>query len=275
MANKWRLTGSYSVIKEGPALDVRRLVGRAILRATSHVGRIAYLMWEMVRGLSEWRIWVPRAVEQAVHVGYGSLFIVLLTAGFAGGVTSLQAGYQYTGGIPVYFAAGVIVESIVLELGPVLTGLILAGRIGARYAAELGTMRVTEQIDALESLGRSPVSHLIIPRVVAGTLMLPVLVIFANAIGIGAGWLAAKSSLGISNADFIYGAQCFFRPFDLYYSMIKSFAFGLAITIVPCYMGFSTRQGAEGVGRSTTAAVVSASILILFFDVALAKVLLQ
>ena len=275
MANKWRLTGSYAVIKEGPALDVRRLIGRSILRATSHVGRIAYLMWEMVRGLSEWRIWVPRAVEQAVHVGYGSLFIVLLTAGFAGGVTSLQAGYQYTGGIPVYFAAGVIVESIVLELGPVLTGLILAGRIGARYAAELGTMRVTEQIDALESLGRSPVSHLIIPRVVAGTLMLPVLVIFANAIGIGAGWLAAKSSLGISNADFIYGARYFFRPFDLYYSMIKSFAFGLAITIVPCYMGFSTKQGAEGVGRSTTAAVVSASILILFFDVALAKVLLQ
>ncbi len=275
MANKWRLTGSYAVIKEGPALDVRRLIGRSILRATSHVGRIAYLMWEMVRGLPEWRIWVPRAVEQAVHVGYGSLFIVLLTAGFAGGVTSLQAGYQYTGGIPVYFAAGVIVESIVLELGPVLTGLILAGRIGARYAAELGTMRVTEQIDALESLGRSPVSHLILPRVIAGTLMVPVLVIFANAIGIGAGWLAAKSSLGISNADFIYGAQYFFRPFDLYYSMIKSFAFGLAITIVPCYMGFSTKQGAEGVGRSTTAAVVSASILILFFDVALAKVLLQ
>ncbi len=275
MANKWRLTGSYAVIKEGPALDVRRLIGRSILRATSHVGRIAYLMWEMVRGLSEWRIWVPRAVEQAVHVGYGSLFIVLLTAGFAGGVTSLQAGYQYTGGIPVYFAAGVIVESIVLELGPVLTGLILAGRIGARYAAELGTMRVTEQIDALESLGRSPVSHLILPRVIAGTLMVPVLVIFANAIGIGAGWIAAKSSLGISNADFIYGARYFFRPFDLYYSMIKSFAFGLAITIVPCYMGFSTKQGAEGVGRSTTAAVVSASILILFFDVALAKVLLQ
>ncbi len=275
MANKWRLTGSYAVIKEGPALDVRRLIGRSILRATSHVGRIAYLMWEMVRGLPEWRIWVPRAVEQAVHVGYGSLFIVLLTAGFAGGVTSLQAGYQYTGGIPVYFAAGVIVESIVLELGPVLTGLILAGRIGARYAAELGTMRVTEQIDALESLGRSPVSHLILPRVIAGTLMVPVLVIFANAIGIGAGWIAAKSSLGISNADFIYGARYFFRPFDLYYSMIKSFAFGLAITIVPCYMGFSTKQGAEGVGRSTTAAVVSASILILFFDVALAKVLLQ
>lgn len=275
MGRNWRMSDAYEAIKLEPSADIRRLVGRASLRAASHVGRIAYLLWEVIRGLPQWRIWVPRAVEQGVHVGYGSLFIVLLTAAFAGGVTSLQAGYQFTGGIPVYFAAGVIVESIVLELGPVLTGLILAGRIGARYAAELGTMRVTEQIDALESLGRSSVSHLVIPRVIAGTLMLPVLVVFADAVGITAGWVAAKGSLGISNADFVYGARYFFRPFDLWYSMIKSFAFGLAITIVPCYMGFSTKQGAEGVGRSTTAAVVSASVLILFLDVALAKVLLQ
>lgn len=273
---RWRLTASYATVPEGgSAYDIRRLIGRYTLRMASHVGRIAYLMWEFFRGLGEWRVWVPRAVEQGVHVGYGSLFIVLLTAGFAGGVTSLQAGYQFTGSIPVYFAAGVIVESIILELGPVLTALILAGRIGARYAAELGTMRVTEQIDALESLGRSSVSHLLIPRVVAGTIMLPVLVIFANAIGIGAGWLAAKSALGISNADFIYGARYFFKPFDMWYSLIKSIAFGLAITVIPCYVGFSTQQGAEGVGRATTAAVVSASVLVLFLDVALAQILLQ
>ncbi len=272
---RWRLTGSYAIPQAGSVLDVRRLAGRYTLRAASHVGRVAYLLWEFVRGLSELRVWVPRAVEQGVHVGYGSLFIVLLTAGFAGGVTSLQAGYQFTGSIPVYFAAGVIVESIILELGPVLTALILAGRIGARYAAELGTMRVTEQIDALESLGRSSISHLVIPRVVAGTLMLPVLVVFADAIGIGAGWVAAKGSLGISNADFVYGARYFFRSFDLWYSMIKSFAFGLAITVIPCYVGFSTKQGAEGVGRATTAAVVSSSVLVLFLDVALAKILLQ
>ena len=105
--------------------------------------------------------------------------------------------------------------------------------------------------------------------------MLPVLVVFADAIGVAAGWVAAKGALDMTNADFIYGARYFFRPFDLWYSMIKSFAFGLAITIIPCYMGFSTKQGAEGVGRSTTAAVVSASVLILFLDVALAKLLLQ
>lgn len=256
-------------------LDVRRLVGRYSLRATSHVGRVSYLLLEMVRALPEWRVWVPRAFEQAQSVGYGSLFIVGLTAGFAGAVTSLQTGYQFTGSIPVYFAGGVIVESIILELGPVLTALILAGRIGARYAAELGTMKVTEQIDALESLGRSAISHLVLPRVLAGTLMLPVLVIFADLIGITAGWLAAKGSLEMTDADFVYGAQYFFKPWDLWYSMIKSFFFGLAITVVPCYVGLSTAQGAEGVGRSTTAAVVAASVLILFLDAVLAKVLLQ
>ena len=105
--------------------------------------------------------------------------------------------------------------------------------------------------------------------------MLPVLAVFANSVGIGAGWLAAKSSLDMTNADFVYGARYFFKTFDVWYSMIKSFAFGLAITIIPCYMGFSTKQGAEGVGRATTAAVVASSVLILFLDVALAKILLQ
>src|SRR2546430_9176582 len=119
----------------------------------------------MCRGLPEWRIYLPLAFRQAMSVGYGSLFIVLLVSGFTGAVTSLQAGYQFTGTVPLYVYGAVIAESIILELGPVLTGLILAGRIGARYAAELGTMRVTEQIDALESLGRSPVTHLILPRV--------------------------------------------------------------------------------------------------------------
>ena len=256
-------------------LDVRRLVGRLSIHSAGHVGRVSFLVLEMFRGLAEWRVWLPRTLEQAQSIGYGSLFIVLLTAAFAGGVISLQTGYQFTGSIPVYYAAGVIVESIILELGPVLTALLLAGRIGARYAAELGTMRVTEQIDALESLGRSSVSHLIIPRVIAGTFMLPVLVVFADLVGIAAGWYAAKGSLGMTNADFVYGSRFFFKTFDLWYSLIKSFAFGMAVTIVPCYVGFSTQQGAEGVGRSTTAAVVSASVIILFLDAALTQILLQ
>jgi phospholipid/cholesterol/gamma-HCH transport system permease protein len=232
------------------------------------------MLLDLVRGVLEWRIWVPRTIQQTMAVGYGSLFIVLLVAGFAGAVTSLQTGYQFTGQLPLYVAGGIIVESMILELGPVLTGLILAGRIGARYAAELGSMRVTEQIDALESLGRSPVTHLLLPRIVAGIVAIPVLVMMANAFGILVGYIVAQSSLGLTYADFEFGARYFFKPLDLWYSLVKSFAFAGAVTIIPCYIGFNTQQGAEGVGRATTQAVVAASVTILLLDTILTKLIL-
>ena len=211
------------------ALDLRRYVGRWSLRSASHAGRFFFMLLDLVRGILEWRVWVPRTIQQTNAVGYGSAFIVLLVAGFAGAVTSLQAGYQFTGQLPLYVAGGIISESMILELGPVLTGLILAGRIGARYAAELGSMRVTEQIDALESLGRSPITHLLLPRILAGLFAIPVLVMIA---------------------------------------------FAGAVTIIPCYIGFNTQQGAEGVGRSTTQAVVAASVTVLLLDTILTKLIL-
>ncbi len=256
------------------ALDLRRYVGRWSLRGASHAGRFFFMLVDLARGLLEWRVWVPRTFEQTMAVGYGSLFIVLLVAGFAGAVTSLQTGYQFTGQLPLYVAGGVIVESVILELGPVLTGLILAGRIGARYAAELGSMRVTEQIDALESLGRSPVTHLLLPRILAGLFAIPVLVMLANGFGVVVGYITARSSLGLSYADFEFGARYFFKPLDLWYSLIKSFAFASAVTIIPCYVGFNTKQGAEGVGRSTTEAVVASSVTILLLDTILTKLIL-
>src|SRR5437016_6668347 len=215
-------------------LDLPRLVGRWSLRAAGHAGRFSYLLVDLLRGLTEWRIYLPRTFEQALSIGYGSLFIVLLVAGFAGAVTSLQAGYQFTGSVPLYIYGAVIGESIILELGPVLTGLILAGRVGARFAAELGSMRVTEQIDALESLGRSPVTHPLLPRILAGVIAIPALVMLANAFGIVIGFITAKSSLGPTYADFEFGARYFFRPLDLWYSLIKSYAFAGAVTIIPC-----------------------------------------
>src|SRR3954462_15822520 len=186
--------GSSIPLSETPPLFVRglRRLGRGSDRTLAQVGRFGMLIVEIFRALPEWRQWFPRALEQCQAIGYGSLFIVLLTSGFAGAVTSLQAGYQFTGSVPLYVMGAVVAESIVLELGPVLTGLILAGRIGARYAAELGTMRVTEQIDALESLGRSPASHLLIPRVLAGLLMIPVLTVLADVMGIVSGWFSMK-----------------------------------------------------------------------------------
>ncbi|HET9134287.1 MAG TPA: ABC transporter permease [Gemmatimonadales bacterium] len=256
-------------------MRVQHRAGRAVLDQLAHVGRFAAMVLELGRGLPEWRIWVPRTMTEAWNIGVGSLFIVLLISSFAGAVTALQAGYQFTGNIPIYVVGSLVTESIVLELGPVLVGLILAGRIGARYAAELGTMRVTEQIDALESLGRAPSSHLLIPRVLACIVMIPVLVVFADVIGILSGWWASKQALPISDQDFAYGARVFWRPFDAYYSIIKGFFFAGAIGLISCYMGFTTKQGAEGVGKSTTGAVVVSSVLILLLDTVLAKLLLH
>lgn len=254
---------------------ILRLIGRFLLESLAHLGRFGLLVLELFRGLPEWRIWLPRTVTEAKNIGAGSLFIVLLISGFAGGVTAFQSGYQWQTSLPLYVLGTLVVSTIVLELGPVLAGLILAGRIGARYAAELGTMRVTEQIDALESLGRSPASHLILPRVLAGFIMVPVLVVFADVVGVLSGWWAVKQVLPITDGDFIYGARTFYRTFDGYYSIIKAFFFAGAITLIPCYMGFNTQQGAEGVGRATTTAVVSSSVVILLLDTLLAKVLLN
>ena len=258
-------------------IDLRRHVGRGALRTASHAGRFAALVVELFRGLAEWRIWLPRTLEQAQAIGYGSLPIVLLIAGFAGAVTALQSGYQLEGGfVPLYYAGGVVASGVVLELGPVLTALILAGRIGARYAAELGTMRVTEQIDALESLGRSPVSHLLLPRILSGIIVIPALVMIANAMGIASGFFASATALGLDWTDFTYGARYFFKgPFDLWYSLIKAYFFSLAVTVIPCYIGYNTQQGAEGVGKSTTTAVVASSVLILVLDVVITRILLN
>lgn len=256
-------------------LRLPRFLGRLSLGFLAQFGRLSLLVMELVRGLSEVRIWVPRTITEAATVGMGSLPIVIVISAFAGTVTALQAGYQWQTSLPVSVLGTLITNTIVLELGPVLIGLVLAGRIGARYAAELGTMRVTEQIDALESLGRSPASHLIIPRVLAATLMLPILVVIADIIGVGAGWYFVKQVLPVTNEDFAFGARFYWRPFDAYYSVIKAMFFGLAIGLLSCYMGFNTQQGAEGVGKSTTAAIVTSSVVILLLNTLLAKILLN
>lgn len=258
-----------------PHMNALAALGRWVLEGLSHVGRLSYFVVEGLRGLREVRIWWPRMMVEAWNIGAGSLFIVMLISAFAGAVTALQTGYQFTGSIPYYVVGTLVTSSIILELGPVLTALILAGRIGARYAAELGTMRVTEQIDALESLGRSPASHLVVPRVLAGLIMIPALTVIANLSGVVSGWLSVKAVLPVTDADFIYGAQYYWRPWDAYYSIIKAFFFAASITVIACYMGFNTQQGAEGVGRSTTTAVVTSSVLILVLDTVLTRLLLN
>ncbi|TFG51211.1 MAG: ABC transporter permease [Gemmatimonadales bacterium] len=165
-------------------------------------------------------------------------------------------------------------KTVMMELGPVLTGLALAGRVGANIAAELGTMKVTEQVDALETLAYNPASYLVVPRVVAGVLMFPVVTALAMLIGTLAGWLTSINLLDLSTLEFVKGLRLFYRFKDVWFGLVKASSFGAAVTLAGCLMGLATRGGAEGVGRNTTRAVVIGCEAILVLDAFWALLLL-
>ena len=251
------------------------IFGSGVLGFFAVFGRFGGFLAESARAVADVRTWGPLLIVQMRRLGVDSIPIALFLAGFTGIVLALQASYTFTGAIPLYFVGVLVGKTMILELGPVLTGLALAGRVGANIAAQLGTMRVSEQIDALETLAYNPVAYLVVPRVLAGTLMFPMIVVFSNTIGILAGWITAINLLDMSTQEFMRGLRLFFEPFDLTFSLIKTTSFGFLVTIVGCYQGFHTAGGAEGVGVATTRAVVISSMLILLFDAFWAVVLLQ
>jgi phospholipid/cholesterol/gamma-HCH transport system permease protein len=241
-------------------------VGRSAAGAAAGVGRYGQFLARSVRAGGDVRTWSALLLGQMARVGVASLPIAVFIAAFTGIVLALQASYTFTGAIPLYFVGVLLGKTILLELGPVLTGLALAGRVGANIAAEIGTMRVTEQVDALETLGYDPVSYLVVPRVLAGIIMFPIIVAFANAVGLLFGWLTAINLLEMTTPEFVRGLRLFFVPFDVTYSLLKAASFGFAVTSIGCFYGFTTRGGAQAVGRSTTQAVVFSSMLILVLD---------
>jgi phospholipid/cholesterol/gamma-HCH transport system permease protein len=250
-------------------------LGTRTLGVLASMAHFARFLRDIGFAVLDFGTWVPLSVKQMRRLGVDSIPIAMFLAAFTGIVLALQASYTFTGAIPLYFVGTLVGKTMILELGPVLTGLALSGRVGANIAAELGTMRVTEQIDALETMAYEPVSYLVIPRVVAGITMVPILVVFANVVGIAAGWITALNALDMTTQQFRYGLQLFYDPFDISYSLIKSASFGLIITLLGCYFGFHTRGGAEGVGRFTTRAVVMASVMILVLDAFWAATLLK
>ena len=199
-------------------------------------------------------------------LGVDSLPIALFIAMFTGIVLALLASYSITGAVPLYFVGTLVEKTITMELAPVLTGLALAGRVGANIAAELGTMRVTEQIDALETLSYDPYAYLVVPRVVSGTVMFPIVVGLSMVVGIAAGWVASVLLLNLSSADFVKGLRLFFSTFDVRYGLVKSASFGTAVTLIGCMNGMRAAGGAEGVGRAATRAVVYSAVMILVLD---------
>jgi len=221
---------------------------------------------DVARSLRDYRVWTGLTVEQMRRIGVDSVPIALFIAAFTGIVLSLQASYTLTGAVPLYFVGTAVGKSLLLELGPVLTGLVLAGRVGANIAAELGTMKVTEQVDALETLAYDPHSYLVVPRVVAASVMFPIVVAMASALGIVTGWLTAINMLELSSFEFFKGIKMFYQDKDIWYGLVKSISFGFVIALVGCIMGLSVRGGAEGVGRATTRAVVYGAAMILVLD---------
>ncbi|QJR34251.1 MlaE family ABC transporter permease [Gemmatimonas groenlandica] len=241
-----------------------------ILRA---LGKRGYFARDIVRGVRDPGTWVPETIRQMRTMGVESVPLTIIVAAFLGGVTAFQTRYQLFPGVQLSVVGLITRQSIVLELGPLLTALVLTGRVGARMTAEIGTMRVTEQIDALETLSFDPVAYLALPRFLAGIVMLPALVILANATAIASAWAILVTATDVRTDDFLAGLRLAFTAFQVVYSLIKAFLFGAAISFVCSYEGYVTEAGAEGVGRSTALAVVIASVCILVLDALVAAVL--
>jgi phospholipid/cholesterol/gamma-HCH transport system permease protein len=248
-------------------------MGRGTLEAVRGLGRISLFAGHMLRGafttLPSRRVAAPIFFE----VGVRSLPVVLVTGTFIGMVLAVQM-YSQLAKLSAQNAAGMIINvSMVKELGPVLAAVILAGRVGGAMAAELGTMRVTEQIDALSAMGADPIRHLVAPRFLATLLLTPVLTVFSDAIGVLGGWLVSTQALGIDSFYYWDESTRIVRAWDVWAGIIKSVFFGGLIGLIACYKGFHSKPGAEGVGRATTTAFVSTFIAILVSNFFLAVLL--
>jgi phospholipid/cholesterol/gamma-HCH transport system permease protein len=241
-------------------------IGKTVIAFTAEVGRVLHLLYNALRLTLHPPIDFRNMFKQMAEVGVMSVPVVIITAIFTGMVLALQTytGFRRFGAESL--VGSVVALSMTREMGPVLTGLIVAGRAGAAMAAELGTMRVTEQIDALETLATNPVKYLVVPRFIAGMLMLPALTVMSDIIGIVGGFLITVGHFGASSAEYWRRTWDFLENDDIYNGLIKAAFFGASISLICCYKGFYTKGGAEGVGKGTTGAVVISFMTILISD---------
>jgi phospholipid/cholesterol/gamma-HCH transport system permease protein len=249
----------------GPTATVER-IGRIVLENVEELGRILLLFLSALSWMVRPPLKARQIFKQMEFVGVKSIFVVVLTGTFTGMVMALQ-GYH---GFRMFAAESLVGSTVALgmtrELGPVLTSLMVTARAGSAMAAELGTMRVTEQIDALAVMAANPVKHLIVPRLIAGVLMVPLLTVVADFMGILGGYFVGVHILNINSGAFMKNIFKYVTLNDIYSGLVKAACFGLLMALIGCYKGFNTRGGAEGVGRATTEAVVLASISILVSD---------
>lgn len=240
-------------------------IGKSILNFLDEFGEVSILFFKIHLNLN--RIFKDRRLilRQMEQIGVDSIPLVIIIAIFTGAVSAWQAAYQLKGLAPFSFIGGATVRAVITELGPVLTGIVIAGRVGASIAAEIGTMKVTEQIDALEAMSINPVRYLAMPRYLASIIMMPLLVIFANVIATFGSFLVSNFFLDISANVYIESVRNFFQIKDFMYGISKGLFFGGVTALIGCHIGFKTEGGAEGVGLATIRSFVisAASILIL------------
>lgn len=254
-------------------LDLCADTGATVLDLCGHLGNLIEFIGRCV-----WHALVPPyfwrgTLHQIMDIGYYSLPVVAMTTLFTGMVLALQSYTGFSRFNAEGAIASVVILSITRELAPVLAGLMVAGRVGASIAAEIGTMRVTEQIDAMRTLSVNPYHYLIAPRVIAGTITLPVLVLIGDIIGVYGGYVVAVHVLGFNTGSYLHQTWNVLETMDVVSGLIKAAAFGFIVTVMGCYQGYYSGRGAQGVGAATTYAVVSASILILIINYFMTQVL--
>ena len=253
-------------------LTVSQKVGTAVFYFLAATGRFTLFVLRALKHVVTPPFFFRAFFRQLIEIGYYSLPVVGLTTLFTGMVLALQSHTGFSRFSAEGAVATVVVLSITRELAPVLAGLMVAGRVGASMAAEIGTMRVTEQIDALETLMTNPFNYLIAPRLLAGIITLPILVLIGDVIGVFGGYIIAVYKLGFNPASYLQQTWEFLEYMDVVSGLIKAAVFGFIVSLMGCYHGFHSGRGAQGVGRATTSAVVSSSILILIFNYVLTQV---
>ncbi|HET6512174.1 MAG TPA: ABC transporter permease [Candidatus Kapabacteria bacterium] len=241
-------------------------VGKKTTNAISEYGEMTVLLYRTLMFLPRMGRDRRLLLDQMEHIGTDSLPLVIVIGFFTGMVSAWQAAYQLEGFIPFSFIGSAVSRAIFIELGPVLTAIVIAGRVGASIAAELGTMKVTEQIDALESLAISPIRYLSTPRVVAATIMLPILTIFANTVALVGAFIVSNLFLDLTAKTFFGSVQSMFYLKDVIGGLFKALMFGLSTALIGVHVGFKTQGGAEGVGLATIRAFVLSSATVLIMD---------
>jgi phospholipid/cholesterol/gamma-HCH transport system permease protein len=245
------------------------------MRFLFHIGRYTLLMKKVFSRPEKKRIYLKQIMHEINAIGFNSLGIVIIISIFMGAVITLQTAYNIENPlIPLYLIGLGTRDSMILEFSSTIVGLILAGKVGSNIASEIGTMRVTEQIDALEIMGINSASYLILPKIIAVILFNPFLTIISIFIGVFGGWAAGVTTGAVTSANFVYGIQYEFTPFYIVYSLIKTVVFAFVIVSVSSYEGYYCHGGALEVGRSSTKAVVYSSLIILLFNVILTQLLL-